>query len=201
MNNKENMLKVALDLFSKKGYRAVSVRDICGELNLKESALYYHFKNKQALLDELYQQILTLIENMKASFDQAFSPVTTVSLEEMKMVSAAFLTNYLCNPLVSKFISMLSIERLSDSKAWEVYKKLIYEMPLEQCEKVFKLMIQKKIVKAGEEEKYSKIYYSIIFNAYNEHVFGRVENKKVVEKAVAQVNQEIEAFYKLIKIK
>lgn len=47
MINKENMINVALELFSKKGYSGVSVRDICGELGLKESALYYHFKNKE----------------------------------------------------------------------------------------------------------------------------------------------------------
>ncbi|MBR6850645.1 MAG: helix-turn-helix transcriptional regulator, partial [Lachnospiraceae bacterium] len=48
MNNKDNLIDVSLDLFSKRGFSAVSVRDICGALNLKESALYYHFKNKEA---------------------------------------------------------------------------------------------------------------------------------------------------------
>lgn len=200
MNNRENMLNVALDMFSKKGYNAVSVRDICGKLNLKESALYYHFKNKQALLDALYQQILDLMENMKSSFDRAFEMITDVSMDEMKMVSVSFLKDYFCNPFVSKFISMLTIERLSDAKANRIYSKLIYDMPLEQCGKVFKLMIQRKIIKAQKEEDYSRIYYSIIFNAYNEHIFGKRQNKKALEKAVLQVSQDIEAFYKLIKI-
>ena len=200
MNNRENMLNVALDMFSKRGYKAVSVRDICGKLKLKESALYYHFKNKQALLDALYQRILDLIESMRSSFDQAFAMITSVGMEEMKMVSVSFLKDYFCNSHVSKFISMLTIERLSDAKAYRIYRKLVYDMPLEQCDKVFKLMVQKRIVKAAGQENYSKIYCSIIFNAYNEHVFGKAGNAKAVEKAVGQMNQEIEAFYKLIRI-
>ena len=95
---------------------------------------------------------------------------------------------------------MLTIERLSDAKAYRIYRKLVYDMPLEQCDKVFKLMVQKRIVKAAGQENYSKIYCSIIFNAYNEHVFGKTASIRAVEKAVAQVNQEIEAFYKLIRI-
>ncbi|MCQ2602107.1 MAG: TetR/AcrR family transcriptional regulator [Treponema sp.] len=200
MNNKENMLAVALDLFSKKGSTAVSVRDICGALNLKESALYYHFKNKQDLLDALYQQILDLIETMRTKFDNAFAVATQVSTQEMVMVSCGFLKDYLCNPIVSKFISMLSIERLTDSKANEVYNKLIYKMPLEQCEKVFFQMEERSFVKKSAGQNYAQIYYAIILNAYNQNVYGQCENPEAIEKALLQVSTQIEEFYSLIKM-
>lgn len=200
MNNKENMLAVALDLFSKKGSTAVSVRDICGALNLKESALYYHFKNKQDLLDALYQQILDLIETMRTKFDNAFAVATQVSTQEMVMVSCGFLKDYLCNPIVSKFISMLSIERLTDSKANEVYNKLIYKMPLEQCEKVFSQMKERSFVKKSVGQNYAQIYYAIILNAYNQNVYGQCENPEAIEKALLQVSTQIEEFYSLIKM-
>lgn len=199
MNNKENMLAVALDLFSQKGYSAVSVRDICGALNLKESALYYHFKNKQDVLDALYQQILDLIEGMRSRFDQAFAIATDVSIDEMKMVAAGFLTSYLCSPLVSKFIAMLSIERLTDRKAYDVYNRLMYDMPLEQCTKVFTQMVERGFVKPEQSGHYARIYYAIIFNAYNEHVFGKADDTEAVMAAVTQVQQEVGTFYSLIK--
>ena len=53
---KQRILNVALDLFSQKGFSAVSVRDICKVVDIKESSVYYHFKNKQSIFDELLQQ-------------------------------------------------------------------------------------------------------------------------------------------------
>ena len=50
---KQTILDTALALFSQKGYTSVSIRDICGQIGIKESAIYYHFKNKQDIFDVL----------------------------------------------------------------------------------------------------------------------------------------------------
>ena len=47
MNTKEKILDVSLSMFSTSGYEAVSIRDICRTVGIKESSIYYHFKNKQ----------------------------------------------------------------------------------------------------------------------------------------------------------
>jgi len=52
-DTKQKILNVSLDLFSQKGFSAVSIRDICAQVMIKESTVYYHFKNKQAIFDEL----------------------------------------------------------------------------------------------------------------------------------------------------
>lgn len=51
VDTKERIIETALDLFSKKGFEAVSVRDISGKIGIKESSLYYHFKNKQEIFE------------------------------------------------------------------------------------------------------------------------------------------------------
>lgn len=53
MTTKEQILEEALKLFSVKGYDAVSVRDILRAVGIKESSLYYHFKNKQDIFDTI----------------------------------------------------------------------------------------------------------------------------------------------------
>lgn len=52
---KQKILDISLDLFAQNGFSAVSIRDICGRVGIRESSVYYHFKNKQAILDELLQ--------------------------------------------------------------------------------------------------------------------------------------------------
>ena len=43
MNTKENILQVALTLFARDGYEAVSVSMIAGELGMTKGALYKHY--------------------------------------------------------------------------------------------------------------------------------------------------------------
>ncbi|WP_418957662.1 TetR/AcrR family transcriptional regulator C-terminal domain-containing protein [Streptomyces tritici] len=45
--------EVALGLLNEKGLEGLTLRAIAGELNVQAPALYWHFKNKQALLDEM----------------------------------------------------------------------------------------------------------------------------------------------------
>ena len=56
METKETILKKALDMFAKSGYDSVSIRDIAKAVNIKESSIYYHFKNKQDILDSLVEK-------------------------------------------------------------------------------------------------------------------------------------------------
>lgn len=56
METKELILKKALDMFAKSGYDSVSIRDIAKAVNIKESSIYYHFKNKQDILDSLVEK-------------------------------------------------------------------------------------------------------------------------------------------------
>lgn len=48
-NTRQTILKVSIDLFAKKGYANVSVRDIAKAVGIKPASLYYHFANKQSL--------------------------------------------------------------------------------------------------------------------------------------------------------
>jgi AcrR family transcriptional regulator len=46
INNRDKILNTARKLFPKKGYNAVSVRDIASRAGLTTGAIYFHFENK-----------------------------------------------------------------------------------------------------------------------------------------------------------
>ena len=48
-DTKEKILTASLKLFSKRGYEAVSVSEIAGELGITKGALYRHYKNKREI--------------------------------------------------------------------------------------------------------------------------------------------------------
>ncbi len=52
--NAERILEAGWELFRKKGYRGVSVDEVCQRCNLTKPTLYYYFQNKE----NLYVQVL-----------------------------------------------------------------------------------------------------------------------------------------------
>lgn len=200
MNNKENLIDVSLDLFSKRGFSAVSVRDICGALNLKESALYYHFKNKEAILTYLYQQVDQLVDSMRERFDSAFSIAKKVSTKEMAGVAQGFFAHYYCDKNIRRLICMLSIERMSDPIANDKYLKLMYEMPLEQCNKVFRQMAERKLIKDMPTDLLAQEYLGIITTAFDRHVLGSADVDQGILAGCEEIARNVSAFYKEIRV-
>ena len=54
-NTKQEILNVALNLFSTQGYEATSVSQIAEAVGIRKASLYSHFASKQAILDALLQ--------------------------------------------------------------------------------------------------------------------------------------------------
>ena len=62
------LLEAAVRLFSRQGYDATSVAEICAAAGVSKGAFYHHFESKQALF-------LALLEEWLARLDAAFSAV------------------------------------------------------------------------------------------------------------------------------
>ena len=70
---KKKILDVSLELFSQKGYSAVSIRDICKYVEIKESSVYYHFENKQSIFDELLNMFTEIAKGMMAQLENGLA--------------------------------------------------------------------------------------------------------------------------------
>ena len=62
MNTKEKIFDVALNLFSKKGYDSVSLREIAEEVGIKKSSIYSHYSSKEAILMDIFEYLTGLFE-------------------------------------------------------------------------------------------------------------------------------------------
>ena len=96
MTTREKILEVSLDMFAKQGYTAVSIRDICKKVGIKESSVYYHFKNKQSIFDEFINKFTETANGMiiqlengltdgEGSFSDSFNSVANVFFEKYLM--------------------------------------------------------------------------------------------------------------------
>lgn len=59
MNNRENLLKQALELFASRGYEAVGVQEIADAAGIGKPTLYHYFSSKKGLLSTLLSENFT----------------------------------------------------------------------------------------------------------------------------------------------
>jgi len=52
---KERILQQASLLFAERGYRGISMRDLAEACEITQAAFYYHFRNKEAILEAILQ--------------------------------------------------------------------------------------------------------------------------------------------------
>lgn len=82
----ERILTIAWELFQRKGYKGVTVDEICARCNLSKPTLYYHFHDKEDLFVTLLQRQLRL-------FHDVLQQPGTIE-ERLKLVAAAVLDNF-----------------------------------------------------------------------------------------------------------
>ncbi|MFP4430138.1 MAG: TetR family transcriptional regulator [Spirochaetota bacterium] len=54
---KERIVKAAVRVFAEQGFSGAKLSDIASEAGVTRGAIYWHFKNKEALIEELLQRI------------------------------------------------------------------------------------------------------------------------------------------------
>ena len=62
MNTKEKIFEVSLDLFSKKGYDSISLREIAEEVGIQKSSIYSHYSSTEAILMDIFNQFTNSFE-------------------------------------------------------------------------------------------------------------------------------------------
>ncbi len=69
--SRRQVLDVALQLFSRHGYRATSVRDIAERARVSTGNLYHHFPDKEAIFNALLDELWEIADSRRFPFRRA----------------------------------------------------------------------------------------------------------------------------------
>lgn len=76
-SRREELLRIAADLFATKGFRNTTVRDIADAAGILSGSLYHHFDSKESMVDELMRtfqaELFAAYDEILASTDDARS--------------------------------------------------------------------------------------------------------------------------------
>ncbi|GGH18377.1 TetR/AcrR family transcriptional regulator [Paenibacillus segetis] len=187
VDTKQHILEVSLDLFSRKGYSSVSIRDICGKVGIKESSVYYHFKNKQDIFESLCQSFTDVTYAIPQNFAVEMSKVTTVSEEAFLFVCQSFLNDYLMDDKVNKFIRMLILEQSTNSEAAELYHKVLFDEALSGQRVIFEWLVKIGFLKDNAVDSMVMDYYAPVVYLFHRYLVAG----EITEQIKAEVNQQL----------
>ena len=142
MSAKERILSEALSLFSVHGYSSVSVRDITKTIGIRESAIYKHYKNKQAIFDTIIQISAERINQFEQELlnivGQEEAEDANLSIDLIQKIYCRFFSFYLTDEILSKFRKMMIIEQYKSLELNNMFKEMFLEKTLRYQTEVFR---------------------------------------------------------------
>ncbi|MBQ6017399.1 MAG: TetR/AcrR family transcriptional regulator [Clostridiales bacterium] len=165
MSTRDKIMDVALNMFSERGYEAVSIRDICGEVGIKESTLYYHFKNKKDILDSLIEKFRTHIDGLLAHVDELTEkprPKKGKKADDisLQMMDSYMIDSYLFDPFCNLMLRLMMIEQFHNEEIRELYEKTLFTDPYEIQLSVFRKLSSAGAIPEKDVEWIVKEYHS-----------------------------------------
>lgn len=112
---RSHILEAATQLFSKTGYDATGVAEICQAAGVSKGAFYHHFPTKQAVFMELLNTYLNGIETGFNMMRQQTRDVPQVILQMASLVGALFQTADIHLPIFLEFWTQAN----HDPHIWE----------------------------------------------------------------------------------
>ena len=191
-NRKEEILIVALHLFARDGYEAVSVSQIAGELDITKGALYRHYKSKRDIFDCIVQRMeqqdgeqATEYEMPEDKKEKMAGKYEAVSLDDFVEYSKSMFEYWTEDDFASTFRKMLTVEQFRSEEMQSLYQQYLVSGPVEYVKDLFKSMEIK-----NPEENAVKFYANMFF--YYSMYDGAADKAKVKVEFVSAIKSLVQ---------
>ncbi|MBQ6288040.1 MAG: TetR/AcrR family transcriptional regulator [Clostridia bacterium] len=158
MNTKDRILDVSLSMFSISGYEAVSIRDICGAVGIKESSLYYHFRNKQDILDSLMHKYENHISSLLHILQSASDPKE--GEPSLDWLNIYFFDQYLFDPFCNRMMRLMLIEQFHNERIREAYERWLFVEPYQIQASVFAMLAKIGLVPEADATRMGHDFFA-----------------------------------------
>ena len=195
-NRKEEILIVALHLFARDGYEAVSVSQIAGELDMTKGALYRHYKSKRDIFDSIVKRMeqqdseqARENEVPEESIEKTPEEYQNISFDDFVEYSKSMFEYWTEDDFASSFRKMLTIEQFRSEEMQNLYQQYLVSGPAEYVKDLFKNMEIK-----NPEENAVKFYANMFFyyNVYDgaaDKAKAKCQFEQMLDKIVEEMKQ------------
>lgn len=158
-STKEKIFDASVDLFSKKGFNDVSVREIAKQAGIREGSIYNHYKNKEAILDAIIDFFKSELAKSNLPEEEGSSLMDQSPEVFFESGVRMFMARINISQM-EKIWRLVCIETYRNEKIREFFKKELLEEPLVEWENIFRIMIEKKMIKPVNPQTLANEYWS-----------------------------------------
>ena len=195
-NRKEEILIVALHLFARDGYEAVSVSQIAGELDMTKGALYRHYKSKRDIFDCIVQRMeqqdseqARQNEVPEESIEKVPEEYQNVSVEDFVGYSKSMFEYWTEDDFASSFRKILTLEQFRNEEMQKLYQQYLVSGPAEYVKDLFKNME----IKHPEEEAVkfyaNMFFYYSVYDGATDKTKAKCQFEYMLDKIVEEMKQ------------
>ena len=195
-NRKEEILIVALHLFARDGYEAVSVSQIAGELDMTKGALYRHYKSKRDIFDCIVQRMeqqdseqARQNEVLEESIEKVPEEYQNVSVEDFVGYSKSMFEYWTEDDFASSFRKMLTIEQFRSEEMQNLYQQYLVSGPAEYVKDLFKNMEIKNPEETAVKFYANMFFYYSMYDGAADKAKVKYQFEHMLDKIVEEIKQ------------
>jgi len=182
MTTREKITEAALELFSRRGYDGVSVRDIAKAVGIRESSLYNHFPGKRAIFDTIVD---ACIRHAQAYFQESglpFSPGDDAApyqgtgLEPLQALIERTFRYFFDDPWNVRFRQLLLISQFADARCQTIYRQLYRDRFIQVQAAIFSQLMDAGEIRREDPVAVATEFHSAIFLLL--HTCGSLEEAR-----------------------
>ena len=195
-NRKEEILIVALHLFARDGYEAVSVSQIAGELDMTKGALYRHYKSKRDIFDCIVQRMeqqdseqARQNEVPEESIEKVPEEYQNVSVEDFVGYSKSMFEYWTEDDFASSFRKMLTLEQFRNEEMQNLYQQYLVSGPAEYVKDLFKNMEIKNPEEEAVKFYANMFFYYSVYDGATDKTKAKCQFEQMLGKIVEEMKQ------------
>ena len=195
-NRKEEILIVALHLFARDGYEAVSVSQIAGELDMTKGALYRHYKSKRDIFDCIVQRMEQQVSEQarqnevpEESIEKVPEEYQNVSVEDFVGYSKSMFEYWTEDDFASSFRKMLTLEQFRNEEMQNLYQQYLVSGPAEYVKDLFKNMEIKNPEEEAVKFYANMFFYYSVYDGATDKTKAKCQFEYMLDKIVEEMKQ------------
>lgn len=169
MTTREKLLEEALELFSRRGYGGVSIREIAGAVGIRESSLYNHFSGKREIFDTIVD---VCFQRAQAYFRENALPFSReddaslfrgIGLERLQELIEMTFGYFFEDPWNIRFRRLLLISQFEEPRCRDIYRQLYRDYCLQFQADLFRSLMEAGELRGEDPMAVAVEFYSPIY--------------------------------------
>jgi len=197
-STKEKILDASLRLFSSKGYKATTMRDIAAEVGVRQGAIYNHFKGKEEILQHLINEMM---DSALLKIFERFDEDPQIYKKGKSVLSKIATTFKLLSfdPQNEALFRLMMQEIFRNQKIRDLYYEHFYQQNVKKLSTILFHMMQEEMIRSSDPLMLANEFFAPLFFYQIQVVLLKMDGKST-SSAVTLFEKHVDIFWESIRL-